>query len=270
MTQLVMTNKEAIFGPPLELPLKLVGYGGLLGMDRYRDTLSYDSRTYQWYEVHTGLDLRGAEGDPVFAARHGWVVEINNTSGDVLNRRIFIRHSPCVDKTFVTKYQHVKNVQVSIGDEIQQGKCIAEVGQIDGNDAGHLHFEIRLINSAGCTSYPEWDNRNTEPLDPWAFLYRWDQIYDRRRLGHEPSFGSRRTLEFISFKQWGGVLFFEVKQKDGDWYYLPLRYIDEETSHMIETLREAFYHGTAVKLSHRDSEFFGLKIIEEVRCGGRL
>ena len=74
----------------------------------------------------------------------------------------------------MTRYLHVKNPHIAVGDDINQGHCIAIVR----GDGDHLHFEIRqIINTA---TPNDWDIDNTESLDPLPFLYRWEKIYYER------------------------------------------------------------------------------------------
>ncbi|MDF2836302.1 MAG: Peptidase [Paenibacillus sp.] len=94
---------------------------------------------------HTGIDFvdpNGAAFD-VMAALSGKVVQVEKhpTNGNVVE----IDHGGGL----VTVYQSVTDVQVEIGDEVEQNTVIAKAGRSDlERDHGiHLHFETRLNGS---------------------------------------------------------------------------------------------------------------------------
>lgn len=257
----------ALFAPPLTMPLRPRIPGGLFGIDRHDDmeyfTTSRGSRaSYLPMRCHTGLDLAENEGRPVFAARGGQLVHINRINNDPDNLRMFVRHMAPGPQFFVTRYLHVKNPQIVVGADINQGHCIA----IIGGDGDHLHFEIRqIVNTA---SPIDWDNDNTEPLDPLPFLYRWDKIYHERIAEVSPSLGDSAPLRAASVRREDGIWVFEVGQGD-DWPIIPLVAPDEGERHLIVLLQEAYMNQKSVRLATREAPFFeGRRIITGARVIG--
>lgn len=103
--------------------------------------IQYDST----FTPHTGIDFvdpNGATFD-VMAALSGTVTEAKQhpTNGYVIE----ISHG----NGLVTVYQSVTDLQVEVGDEVEQNTVIAKAGRSDmERDQGiHLHFETRLNGS---------------------------------------------------------------------------------------------------------------------------
>lgn len=256
-----------LFAPPLEMPLRTRIPGGLFGIDRHRAIRRYNTPrgtqvSYSPIQCHTGLDLAAGQLRPVFAARSGQLVHINQISGDANNLRMFVRHMDPGPPFFVTRYLHVRDPQIVVGRNVDQGQCIALIG--GGGD--HLHFEIRqIVNTASPT---DWDNDNTEPLDPLPFLYRWDKIYHERIAGISPSLGDRVPLRAADVLRRDGIWIFTVGQRD-DWPIIPLVALDEGERRLIALLQDAYMNQKPVRLATRESPFFeGRRIITGARVIG--
>ncbi|EKN66519.1 peptidase M23 [Neobacillus bataviensis LMG 21833] len=93
------------------------------------------------YLQNTGIDLALKNGETfdVTASLSGTVkrVEEDATLGNVIE----IEH----DNGIVTQYQSVKDIKVTVGEQVKQGHVLAKAGQSLFNEkAGtHVHFEIR-------------------------------------------------------------------------------------------------------------------------------
>lgn len=88
---------------------------------------------------HTGIDIDGDFGDPVWAAKAGTVVSAgyNGTYGlDVV-----IDHG----NGLKTRYAHLQSICVSAGDEIEIGEQLGEEGSTGKSTGSHLHFEV-IVN----------------------------------------------------------------------------------------------------------------------------
>lgn len=88
---------------------------------------------------HTGIDIDGEYGDPVWAAKSGTVESAgyNGTYGlDVV-----IDHGDGIK----TRYAHLQSICVSAGDEIEIGEQLGEEGSTGKSTGSHLHFEV-IIN----------------------------------------------------------------------------------------------------------------------------
>lgn len=98
------------------------------------------------YHPNTGIDISMKEADAfdVVAALSGTVTKVEEDS--LLGNVIEIEH----DKNIVTIYQSVKDMNVKVGDQVEQGQVLATAGKsLFNEEAGvHVHFEIRKDNVA--------------------------------------------------------------------------------------------------------------------------
>ncbi|WLR55327.1 M23 family metallopeptidase [Mesobacillus subterraneus] len=96
------------------------------------------------YHPNTGLDIATKDGKEfdVIASLSGTVTNVMEDA--VLGNVIEIEH----DKGIVTQYQSVKDYQVKVGDQVEQGQVIAKSGTslINEKAGNHVHFEIRKDN----------------------------------------------------------------------------------------------------------------------------
>jgi len=86
---------------------------------------------------HLGVDFRGKVGEPIRAANRGVVALVDSfvLAGNV----IYIDHGAGV----VTGYFHMSKTLVSVGDTVQRGQPIGEVGQSGRVTGPHLHWSAR-------------------------------------------------------------------------------------------------------------------------------
>jgi murein DD-endopeptidase MepM/ murein hydrolase activator NlpD len=92
---------------------------------------------------HDGIDISAKKGTSVRAAEAGRVVH----SGDNLSgygNLVLIRHSG----SYTTVYAHNRKNLVQVGQFVEKGDPIAEVGDSGRASAPHLHFEVRQNGSA--------------------------------------------------------------------------------------------------------------------------
>lgn len=86
---------------------------------------------------------------------------------------IVIRHTKSDDTFFYALYGHIQNFEVSVGDTVESGQKIAEIGSytVGGIELSHLHFGINTAgpNVNGYTQDATCaDNRNF--VDPEAYI----------------------------------------------------------------------------------------------------
>ena len=91
------------------------------------------SRTRQF---HGGVDLDGPEGEQVYAARSGKVIEAGR-KGD-LGLYVRIAHGAGVE----TGYGHLSAISVSAGACITGGRQIGKIGATGKTEGPNLHFEV--------------------------------------------------------------------------------------------------------------------------------
>ena len=98
---------------------------------------------------HTGVDIGASTGDPIWASKTGEVIFAGWKGG--YGNTVLVAHSGGV----VTLYAHMSEIHASVGDPVDQGEIIGEIGSTGFSTGPHLHFEVRI---------------NGEPNDPVLFL----------------------------------------------------------------------------------------------------
>jgi murein DD-endopeptidase MepM/ murein hydrolase activator NlpD len=92
--------------------------------------------------MHSGLDFRGATGDPVRATAAGKVVSAGWSGG--YGRMVEIDHG----NGFSTRYGHLSEILVSEDQAIKPGQIIGRVGSTGRSTGPHLHYETRIDGEA--------------------------------------------------------------------------------------------------------------------------
>jgi len=106
---------------------------------------------YRWGRLHAGTDVKADVGTTVRASRAGQVTSAGWIGG--YGNCVIIDHGDGVQ----TRYGHLSQVLVSVGQYVEQGEQIALSGNTGRSTGPHLHFEIRI---------------NGEPVDPLPYLYQ--------------------------------------------------------------------------------------------------
>jgi murein DD-endopeptidase MepM/ murein hydrolase activator NlpD len=92
--------------------------------------------------MHSGLDFKGPIGTPILAAASGEVSFAGRMSG--YGNCIEVRHA----NGLITRYAHLSAFTVLLGQRVNRGVQIARMGSTGRSTGSHLHFEVRLNNSA--------------------------------------------------------------------------------------------------------------------------
>ncbi|MGO4716160.1 M23 family metallopeptidase [Bradyrhizobium sp. 2TAF24] len=92
--------------------------------------------------MHTGLDFRASMGDPVRATANGRVESAGWSGG--YGRMIEIDHG----NGLATRYGHLSDIKVKVGDIIKIGQIIGAVGSTGRSTGPHLHYETRIDGDA--------------------------------------------------------------------------------------------------------------------------
>jgi murein DD-endopeptidase MepM/ murein hydrolase activator NlpD len=99
--------------------------------------------------MHTGIDLRGETGEAVHATANGKVSVAGREGG--YGNMVEIDHG----NGFSTRYGHLSEIDVKIGQEVRIGQVIGKIGSTGRSTGPHLHYETRT---------------NNEPVNPQKFL----------------------------------------------------------------------------------------------------
>jgi murein DD-endopeptidase MepM/ murein hydrolase activator NlpD len=92
--------------------------------------------------MHTGLDFRASTGDPVRATANGKVASSGWAGG--YGRMVEIDHGNGLS----TRYGHLSEINVKVGDTIRIGQVIGAVGSTGRSTGPHLHYETRIDGEA--------------------------------------------------------------------------------------------------------------------------
>ncbi|OGF47038.1 MAG: hypothetical protein A2231_07205 [Candidatus Firestonebacteria bacterium RIFOXYA2_FULL_40_8] len=101
-------------------------------------SVRYISQYYGWR--HTGLDIAGPIGTPLYATKSGRVIRSQCGWNGGYGCYIIIDHGNGVQSL----YGHASRLFVGVGDDVVQGKTIAAMGSTGRSTGSHLHFEIRI------------------------------------------------------------------------------------------------------------------------------
>lgn len=110
-------------------------------------TSTHLNSTFGWRDgrFHEGVDIRADYGDKIRAANTGTVL----FSSDGLSGYGNLLAIKSDDSGLLTMYGHAQKLLVSRGQRVTRGDCIGEVGSTGRANGPHLHFEVRVRNTAG-------------------------------------------------------------------------------------------------------------------------
>ncbi len=91
---------------------------------------------------HEGLDIRGAPGQAIVAARAGQVTFSGTQRG--YGQVVILDHGDGME----TVYAHAQTLLANKGEWVERGQPIARIGRTGNASTHHLHFEVRLDGEA--------------------------------------------------------------------------------------------------------------------------
>lgn len=89
---------------------------------------------------HTGLDIAGPVGTPIYASRAGRVIRSQCGWNGGYGCYIILDHGGGIN----TLYGHNGKLFVKVGEEVAQGQNIAAMGSTGRSTGSHVHFEVRV------------------------------------------------------------------------------------------------------------------------------
>lgn len=116
------------------------------------------------WATHSGVDMAGWTGEPILAAGSGRVVKSGRAPAYGL--MIELDHG----NGFRTRYGHMRRLSVKVGDTVDRGQKIGEMGTTGRSTGTHLHWEVRL---------------NGELVDPLPFIKAAEDVYTLQQGGQE-------------------------------------------------------------------------------------
>ncbi|MEQ3554450.1 peptidoglycan DD-metalloendopeptidase family protein [Pseudonocardia nematodicida] len=107
--------------------------GGGISIVSGRVTSGFGAR---WGAQHNGLDIAAPIGTPINVPIAGTVIDSGPASG--FGMWVRVQH----DDGTITVYGHINRSLVSVGERVQAGQQIAEVGNRGQSTGPHLHIEV--------------------------------------------------------------------------------------------------------------------------------
>ncbi|MDQ3474121.1 MAG: peptidoglycan DD-metalloendopeptidase family protein [Acidobacteriota bacterium] len=101
------------------------------------------------YEFHSGQDIDAEWGAPVIAGANGTVTFSGWQNG--YGQLVVIDHG----RGLTTRYGHLSAIAASVGQLIQRGEFLGQVGSTGRSTGPHLHYEVRI---------------NDQPVNPLQYL----------------------------------------------------------------------------------------------------
>jgi murein DD-endopeptidase MepM/ murein hydrolase activator NlpD len=91
------------------------------------------------YYIHRGIDIAThRSGDPIVATADGLIVTAEYAAD--YGNFIIIRHR----HGYYTRYAHMQNFSVNVGQRVQQGEVIGFIGNTGISTGPHLHYEVHV------------------------------------------------------------------------------------------------------------------------------
>lgn len=92
--------------------------------------------------MHTGIDLSGRKGEPIYATGNGKVVDVGFDFFGYGNE-VVVEHG----FGYKTRYAHLHKIHVKVGDVVQRGEQIGDMGSTGRSQGVHLHYEVLYRNN---------------------------------------------------------------------------------------------------------------------------
>ncbi|WPP50551.1 M23 family metallopeptidase [Catalinimonas niigatensis] len=107
---------------------------------------------YKVKKMHTGLDFAARVGTSIYATGGGTVTKVSSSYYGY-GKQVEIDHG----FGFKTKYAHMSEFNVKVGQKVKRGECIGYSGNTGTSSGPHLHYEV-------------FKNRNK--VNPIHYIYR--------------------------------------------------------------------------------------------------
>ena len=123
--------------------------------------------------MHSGIDLAGPIGTPIYATADGIVSAAEYNSGGY-GTLIKLDHGRGIE----TRYGHLSSLAVKPGQRVSRGQLIARMGSTGRSTGSHLHYEVRI------------DGRAVNPI---PFMKSNDYLLAMQRKG-----GKDRSMDAVA------------------------------------------------------------------------
>ncbi|MBR4994524.1 MAG: M23 family metallopeptidase [Alistipes sp.] len=94
---------------------------------------------FKRWKFHSGVDMPGRVGDPIYATGDGVVEYIERSRARFgYGSQVVINHG----YGYKTRYAHLNKIHIAKGDTIKRGQLIADMGNTGQSTSPHLHYEV--------------------------------------------------------------------------------------------------------------------------------
>ncbi|NPA72083.1 MAG: M23 family metallopeptidase [Gammaproteobacteria bacterium] len=114
--------------------------------------------------LHGGIDYRAKKGVSVLATADGVVKYSANSKGSGFGNLVTLTHA----NGLKTRYGHLSKRTVKVGDYVQKGDKIGEVGSTGRSSGAHLHYEVWFL----------YKRLNPKPFNDWS-IEQYDDIFTK-------------------------------------------------------------------------------------------
>ncbi|UOQ95483.1 M23 family metallopeptidase [Halobacillus shinanisalinarum] len=90
----------------------------------------------RWGDFHKGIDISGVSDRMIKAADNGVVISAGHDGS--YGNKVVINHN----NGYKTIYAHLSSISVSVGEKVERGSAIGNMGTTGRSTGVHLHFEI--------------------------------------------------------------------------------------------------------------------------------
>ncbi|MFQ5586858.1 MAG: M23 family metallopeptidase [Thermodesulfobacteriota bacterium] len=97
-------------------------------------------------QKHEGIDIANRLGTPIIAPANGVVIRIKREAG--LGKNLTISHG----RGIVTKYGHLSEILVKVGQRVKRGDKIATMGNTGRSTGPHLHYAV-VVNGVNVNPF---------------------------------------------------------------------------------------------------------------------
>lgn len=148
ITPVVTTDQTTVYRDTSGMKLDYIQIPGFLvsPLQQKGEVLAPFNQSRIGY-FHQGIDIRAAEGTPIFASADGTVTKAAPDSKGVTKgggHMIFIDYGNGVE----ARYMHLSAYGVKAGDHVKAGDIIGFTGNTGDSSAPHLHFEYYIGGQA--------------------------------------------------------------------------------------------------------------------------
>jgi len=92
---------------------------------------------YKVRRMHEGIDFSADRGTPIYSTGDGVIVKVKTNIGGY-GKEVEVNHG----FGYVTRYAHMQDFNVKVGQKVKRGDCIGYVGSTGKSTAPHLHYEV--------------------------------------------------------------------------------------------------------------------------------